>query len=99
MNSQGVPSELGTPGEYFNAGIHDLHASVVRSTRRKTFTEEVARLAVCLLFAFCLGLVVHGATPLTTLEYHINGTGLQVTPAAVSVPKGCLLYTSDAADE
>jgi hypothetical protein len=27
-------------------------------------------------------------SPLTTLEYRVNGTGLQVTPAAVAVPKG-----------
>ena len=27
-------------------------------------------------------------TPLTTLEYRVTGTGLQVSPAAVSVPKG-----------
>ena len=29
-----------------------------------------------------------GAEPLTTLTYRINGTGLQVSPAVVSVPKG-----------
>ncbi|MBK8001598.1 MAG: carboxypeptidase regulatory-like domain-containing protein [Verrucomicrobia bacterium] len=28
------------------------------------------------------------AQPLTTLTYHVNGTGLQVSPAVVSVPKG-----------
>jgi len=28
------------------------------------------------------------AEPLTTLEYRVNGTGLQVSPAAVAVPKG-----------
>ncbi len=32
--------------------------------------------------------LVHAASPLTTLEYRVNGTGLQVTPAAVAVPKG-----------
>ncbi|HYG24635.1 MAG TPA: Ig-like domain-containing protein [Verrucomicrobiae bacterium] len=31
---------------------------------------------------------VGSAVPLTSLEYHIRGTGLQVTPAAVAVPKG-----------
>jgi hypothetical protein len=32
--------------------------------------------------------IVCAAAPLTTLEYRVNGTGLQVTPAAVAVPKG-----------
>jgi hypothetical protein len=30
----------------------------------------------------------HAAAPLATLEYRVNGTGLQVSPAAVAVPKG-----------
>lgn len=42
------------------------------------------------MLCLALGLVnlVLGAQPLTTLEYRITGTSLQVTPAAVAVPKG-----------
>ena len=42
-------------------------------------------LAVLALLTSSLGA---SAAPLTTLEYRINGTLLQVTPSAVSVPKG-----------
>lgn len=38
--------------------------------------------------ALALGTAGWAASPLTTLEYRISGTGLQVSPAAVSVPKG-----------
>ena len=39
----------------------------------------------------CFVLLVSGvnaADPLTTLEYRVTGTGLQVSPSAVAVPKG-----------
>ncbi|MBI1176201.1 hypothetical protein GC207_02040, partial [bacterium] len=39
-------------------------------------------------FVVCCAPLAFAAVPLTTLEYHVNGTGLQVSPAAVSVPKG-----------
>ncbi|HAV65601.1 MAG TPA: hypothetical protein DCY13_24900, partial [Verrucomicrobiales bacterium] len=39
-----------------------------------------------MVLQFCS--VGSAADPLTTLEYRVNGTGLQVTPAAVAVPKG-----------
>jgi hypothetical protein len=48
--------------------------------------------AVCAAAAVLACLVsgpgASAAVPLTTLEYRLNGTGLQVTPAAVAVPKG-----------
>ncbi|MBN8249926.1 MAG: DUF11 domain-containing protein, partial [Verrucomicrobia bacterium] len=41
-----------------------------------------------LLSFLCNASVLAAGEPLTTLTYRINGTGLQVSPAAVSVPKG-----------
>ncbi len=40
------------------------------------------------LATFCLTISTSASDPLTTLEYRVNGTGLQVSPAVVSVPKG-----------
>jgi len=44
-------------------------------------------MVIALLILF-LASKLTAADPLTTLEYRINGTGLQVTPGAVAVPKG-----------
>jgi hypothetical protein len=58
----------------------------MRLLRHMTFGRWLGRAA---WVAVVLGAVSGwSAEPLTTLEYRINGTGLQVTPAAVSVPKG-----------
>jgi len=45
--------------------------------------ESKKMLVICAaVFFFCCVTLIHGQS-LTTLEYRVNGTGLQVTPAAV----------------
>ena len=57
-------------------------AAVVRSLRTRVC------LTVLAAAAWVPGGLPAADAPLTTLEYHVLGVQLQVTPAAVSVPKG-----------
>ncbi|MCW5558717.1 MAG: hypothetical protein KIT22_12930, partial [Verrucomicrobiae bacterium] len=63
---------------------------VMMMTRRRSGGAGGSLLGRLLLVAAMAVAAAAGlmASPLTTLEYRINGTGLQVSPAAVSVPKG-----------
>ncbi len=57
-------------------------------TKREPLDCRLDRV-LAILAAVCLNLSLgYAASPLVSLEYRINGTGLQVTPAAVAVPKG-----------
>ncbi|MFO1460689.1 MAG: LamG-like jellyroll fold domain-containing protein [Verrucomicrobiota bacterium] len=63
-----------------------------RTVCRSGLWFRVFRLLRWVLLAFIAGVKIsipmHGSDVLTTLEYRIAGTGLQVSPPAVSVPKG-----------
>lgn len=58
-----------------------------RGVRRKN-RAAIALSLLAMASLLCPSQPSAADTPLTSVEYHITGTSLQVTPAALSVPKG-----------
>lgn len=66
------------------AAIFNMTFNRQRNTaRRKSFALVLMACVLALL-----GAEVFADTPLASVEYHITGTALQVTPSVLSVPKG-----------